>query len=161
VTPAAALRAIIRARDHHAEHAEYPPDTVRTDQGFDDWAADLAAQALKGAGTGHRLKLAAHAALDARASRVLDCEVLNVHSVLRRIDGDDVRYYDAALVWRRPRLRGVEHGTHRAEVALLPDGSVLGKPTLYGGHYGLPLERVLLDYANRCKDVDVLRPADG
>jgi len=47
-----ALRKIIHARDYRADHAKYPvppngPD--RNTQGFDDWAADLASQAL-GAG---------------------------------------------------------------------------------------------------------------
>ena len=41
-----ALQLIIDARDHYAEYNEYPPDTVRVDQGFDDWAADLAAETL-------------------------------------------------------------------------------------------------------------------
>ena len=43
-----ALRAIVAARDHHAEHGTYPEGTVSGDQAFDDWAADLAQQALNG-----------------------------------------------------------------------------------------------------------------
>ena len=43
-----ALREIVRARDYHAEHGIYPPGTVRLDQCFDDWAADLADVVLGG-----------------------------------------------------------------------------------------------------------------
>lgn len=42
-----ALRTIRDARDHHANHGEYPEGTVDPDyQCFDDWAADVAAKAL-------------------------------------------------------------------------------------------------------------------
>lgn len=41
-----ALLTIKHARDHHAEHGEYPEGTVGKDQCFDDWAADLAGKAL-------------------------------------------------------------------------------------------------------------------
>lgn len=41
-----ALRKIIQARDYCAEHGHYPDGTVGGDQGFDDWAADLATEAL-------------------------------------------------------------------------------------------------------------------
>ena len=41
-----ALRRIMDARDYHAEHGVYPPDWMADDQGFDDWAADIAATVL-------------------------------------------------------------------------------------------------------------------
>ena len=43
-----ALRKIMDARDHYAEHGCYPawPDGPTQDQCFDDWAADLASRAL-------------------------------------------------------------------------------------------------------------------
>jgi len=48
----AALTHIINARDHYAEHNEYPshPLGPNNDQCFDDWAADLAERALDMAG---------------------------------------------------------------------------------------------------------------
>jgi hypothetical protein len=48
----AALTHIINARDHYAEHNEYPPHPLgpNNDQCFDDWAADLAERALDMAG---------------------------------------------------------------------------------------------------------------
>ena len=42
-----ALLAIRSARDYHAEHGEYPVDTLKQDQQFDDWAADVADEALR------------------------------------------------------------------------------------------------------------------
>jgi hypothetical protein len=45
----AALRAIRDARDHNAEHGEYPPGML-DGACFDDWAADIAATALAKAG---------------------------------------------------------------------------------------------------------------
>ena len=47
-----ALARIINARDHCAEHNEYPPHPLgpNNDQGFDDWAADIAERALDMAG---------------------------------------------------------------------------------------------------------------
>lgn len=48
MTPAhAALRKIIATRDYHAEHGRYPVGTVKEDQSFDDWAADLAEEVLR------------------------------------------------------------------------------------------------------------------
>lgn len=45
----AALRTIMDARDHWAEHGEFPPGLIDTDnQCFDDWAADLASSVLDG-----------------------------------------------------------------------------------------------------------------
>ena len=44
-----ALRRIGQARIHRAEHGRYPDD-VAEDQEFDDWAADVAAEALEKAG---------------------------------------------------------------------------------------------------------------
>ena len=43
-----ALRMIMNARDHYAEHGCYPawPSGPTHDQCFDDWAADLASRAL-------------------------------------------------------------------------------------------------------------------
>ena len=43
-----ALMKIMYARDHNAEHGNYPafPDGPSDDQGFDDWAADVAGTAL-------------------------------------------------------------------------------------------------------------------
>ena len=43
-----ALMKIMCARDHNAEHGNYPafPDGPSDDQGFDDWAADVAGTAL-------------------------------------------------------------------------------------------------------------------
>lgn len=43
-----AARAIIRARDHMAEHGNYDPTDFApgTDQSFDDWAADILETAL-------------------------------------------------------------------------------------------------------------------
>ena len=46
--PQAALRQIIQARDYCAEHGHYPDGTVGHDQGFDDWAADLAQNEVRG-----------------------------------------------------------------------------------------------------------------
>ena len=46
-TPINALKKISSARDYHAEHGEYPPRTVQPDQCFDDWAADIAEQAIR------------------------------------------------------------------------------------------------------------------
>ena len=40
------LRCIIGVRDYHAEHGEYPTN-LEADQCFDDWAADMAQQALE------------------------------------------------------------------------------------------------------------------
>jgi hypothetical protein len=45
---ASALQQIVAARDHCAETGSYPAETVGKDQGFDDWAADLAERALDG-----------------------------------------------------------------------------------------------------------------
>ena len=46
---AVALNKIVRARDHHADHASYPtpPNGPTEDQCFDDWAAEVAEAALK------------------------------------------------------------------------------------------------------------------
>lgn len=41
-----ALKAIVDARDYHAEHGHYPAHLLASDQSFDDWAADLAQKAL-------------------------------------------------------------------------------------------------------------------
>lgn len=41
-----ALEQIVNARDYNAEHGSYPPDTLKPDQEFDDWAADVAQAAL-------------------------------------------------------------------------------------------------------------------
>jgi len=42
-----ALLAIRSARDYHAEHGKYPAGTLQSDQCFDDWAADVAGEALR------------------------------------------------------------------------------------------------------------------
>lgn len=42
-----ALEKIRDARDYHAEHGKYPKGTLKRSQSFDDWAADVAEQALK------------------------------------------------------------------------------------------------------------------
>ena len=46
-----ALVAIMNARDHYAEYLEYPDagGGPAADQGFDDWAADLAEAAISSA----------------------------------------------------------------------------------------------------------------
>lgn len=47
-TPAEKALAMIQwARDYHAEFVSYPSCTMYGDQQFDDWAADLAAKALR------------------------------------------------------------------------------------------------------------------
>jgi hypothetical protein len=43
-----ALKRIREARDYCADHGTYPPDSVASDQAFDDWAADLVDTALRG-----------------------------------------------------------------------------------------------------------------
>lgn len=48
----AALKAIRDTRDYFAEHNKYPPNTIGKDQCFDDWAADLAAAAIRKASGG-------------------------------------------------------------------------------------------------------------
>ncbi len=41
LTPAKALREIIRVRNHWAEHNEYPEGTVEYPDGFDEWVVNL------------------------------------------------------------------------------------------------------------------------
>lgn len=42
-----ALKTIRNARDYHSEHGHYPKKGPKDDQCFDDWAADIADNALK------------------------------------------------------------------------------------------------------------------